>query len=48
VGRAQGLVERGTAGECAGGLLDEHLLAAGRGQGVVLGFGVLVGVETRA
>ncbi len=42
-GDQQGLIELGAPGELARGLVDEHLLAVGRGQGVVLGFGVLVG-----
>ncbi len=36
------LVELGPAREFAGCLADEDLLAAGRGEGVVLGAGVLV------
>lgn len=42
VGREQCLVEFGSAGELSGGCVDEDLLAPGRCQGVVLGFGVLV------
>lgn len=42
VGREQRFVEFGSAGEFSGGRINEDLLAAGRCQGVVLGFGVLV------
>ena len=41
-GDQQCLVKLGPPGELAGGLLDKHRLAAGRDQGVVLDFGVLV------
>lgn len=39
VGREQGLVEFGPAGEFPRRGVKEHLLAAGRAQGVVLGLG---------
>lgn len=42
VGREQGLVEFGSAGELSGGRVEEDLLAAGRGQSIVLGLGVLI------
>lgn len=42
VAREQRFVELGSAGEFSGGCVNEDLLAAGRCQGVVLGFGVLV------
>ena len=42
VGRVQGLVKVGPAGELAAGLVEEDFVAAGRQEGVVLGFGVLV------
>jgi hypothetical protein len=38
----QSPVEFRAAGEFAGGLVDEHVIAAGRAQYVVLGFRVLV------
>jgi hypothetical protein len=41
-GGAQGGVEPGASGEAPGGVADVDLFAAGRGEGVVLGFGVLV------
>ena len=39
-GAQQCLVKLGSPGELAGGLLDNHRLAAGRDQGVGSGFGV--------
>ena len=39
-GAQQCLVKLGSPGELAGGLLDNHRLAAGHDQGVGLGFGV--------
>jgi hypothetical protein len=41
VGRVQCLVQLGSAGEFAAGFVKEHFVAAGREQGVLLGFGVL-------
>jgi hypothetical protein len=46
--RAANLVEFGAAGELAGRLVGEELLAAGRPEGVGLGFGMLVAGGDRA
>jgi len=47
LGDQQRLVQSGAAGELAGDGAGEDLLAAGRGEGVLLGAGVLVAGETR-
>lgn len=47
VGDQQRLVEFGTGGEFAGGLVDEDLFATGRGEGVVVGVGFWSRLETR-
>ena len=47
VGREQGLVQLRAAGELAGGLVGEDLVAARRRKGVVLGSRCWSRVETR-
>ena len=42
VGRVQGIVEFRAAGQLAAGLVEEHLVAASRDEGVFLSFGLLV------
>lgn len=42
VGRQQRFAQLGTVGEYTGGAVDEDFVAGGCGEGVVLGFGVLI------